>query len=80
MMMKKFEHGKNAKRLTKWEKGLIENANKLVRQYIPKKANFNEFTEHMEKINQVQYKINSEYRGSLNFYALKEASYLNLYK
>jgi IS30 family transposase len=92
MMMKKLEHGKNAKEVTKVavrlltayinsvhsitadngtefadhenivkylktnfffthpyssrEKGLIENTNKLVRQYISKKTNFDEINNH----------------------------------
>ena len=39
-----------------WQKGAIENANKLIRKYIPKKANFNDFTEAY--IKKVQYKLN----------------------
>ena len=27
-----------------WQKGAIENANKLIRKYIPKKANFEDFS------------------------------------
>ena len=37
-----------------WQKGAIENTNKLIRQYIPKKANFDDFNrqkdcEHTEE-------------------------------
>ena len=38
------------------KKGNIENTNKLVRQYIPKKANFDDFTD--KKIASIQKKIN----------------------
>jgi len=48
-----------------WEKGLIEYTNKLIRQYIPKKSNFNEFNDM--KISQIQKKINARPRKKLNF-------------
>jgi IS30 family transposase len=32
-----------------WEKGLIENTNKLIRQYIPKKANLDNFNHQQIK-------------------------------
>ena len=48
-----------------WEKGLIEYTNKLIRQYIPKKSNFNEFNDL--KISQIQKKINARPRKKLNF-------------
>ena len=48
-----------------WEKGLIEYTNKLIRQYIPKKSNFNEFNNL--KISQIQKKINARPRKKLNF-------------
>ena len=40
-----------------WEKGLIENTNKLIRQYIPEKTNFE--TINQQQIKEIQYKINS---------------------
>lgn len=39
-----------------WQKGAIENANKLIRQYIPKGTDFNMITDKF--IKHVQYKIN----------------------
>lgn len=48
-----------------WQKGAIENANKLIRQYIPKGTDFSSLTD--EYIRKVQYKINSRPRKKLNF-------------
>jgi len=59
-----------------WEKGLIENTNKLVRQYIPKKTNFENLNE--QQIKDIQYKINNRPREKLNFYSPKEIFFLNL--
>jgi len=59
-----------------WEKGLIENTNKLIRQYIPKKSNFNEFNQ--QKIKEIQYKINNRPRKNLKFKSPKEIFFLNL--
>jgi IS30 family transposase len=59
-----------------WEKGLIENTNKLVRQYIPKKTNFSKLNE--QQIKEIQYKINNRPRKNLNFYSSKEIFFLNL--
>lgn len=59
-----------------WQKGLIENTNKLIRQYIPKETNFNEFNE--QQIKEIQYKINNRPRAKLNFYSPKEIFFLNL--
>lgn len=39
-----------------WQKGAIENANKLIRKYIPKKANFNEFSD--KTIRKIHSKLN----------------------
>lgn len=48
-----------------WERGLSEYSNKLVRQYIPKKSNFDEFND--KYIKQVQLKINRRPRKALDF-------------
>ena len=61
-----------------YEKGNIENENKLIRQYVPKKTNFD--TLNNQKIKQIQYKINNRPRAKLNFYSPKEIFFLNLQK
>ena len=69
-----------------WEKGLVENTNKLVRwllsvvevQYIPKSTNFDNI--NRQKIKEIQYKINNRPRAKLNFYSPKEIFFLNLQK
>lgn len=48
-----------------WQKGAIENENKLIRQYIPKGTDFRGLSE--EFIKEVQYKINRRPREKLNF-------------
>ena len=48
-----------------WQKGAIENANKLIRKYIPKKANFADFSDR--KIMEIQKKLNRRPRKKLNF-------------
>ncbi len=48
-----------------WEKGLIEYTNKLIRQYIPKKSNFNNYNDL--EIMAIQKKINARPREKLNF-------------
>ena len=59
-----------------WEKGLIENTNKLIRQYIPKGTNLN--TLNKQQIKEIQHKINSRPRKKLNFNSPKEIFFLNL--
>lgn len=53
-----------------WERGLSEYSNKLIRQYIPKKSNFDNF--NPEFIRQVQYKINRRPRKNLEFETPKD--------
>lgn len=48
-----------------WEKGGVENYNKLVRQYIPKRANFDDFSE--QQVAAIQKKINERPRKKLGF-------------
>ncbi len=48
-----------------WQKGAIENANKLIRQYIPKGTDFSTLTDAY--IRKIQYKINRRPRKKLNF-------------
>ena len=48
-----------------WERGLSENTNKLVRQYIPKKTSFEDITD-ME-INEITMKINKRPRKKLGY-------------
>ena len=48
-----------------WERGLNENTNGLIRQYIPKGTYFKEVKE--ENIKEIQYKINRRPRLTLNF-------------
>jgi len=56
-----------------WQKGAVENTNKLIRQYIPKKANFDDFTD--KKIAMIQKKINRRPRQKLNFQTPKYEFY-----
>ncbi len=59
-----------------WEKGLIENTNKLIRQYIPKKTDFRDINNL--QIKEIQYKLNNRPRQNLNFYSPKETFFLYL--
>ncbi|MGC3977229.1 MAG: IS30 family transposase [Paludibacteraceae bacterium] len=59
-----------------WEKGLIENTNKLIRQYIPKHTKFDNINN--QYIKQIQYKINNRPREKLNFHSPKEIFFLSL--
>ena len=48
-----------------WQKGAVENVNKLIRQYIPKKANFNDFSDTY--VRNVAKKLNLRPRKKLGF-------------
>ncbi len=60
-----------------WQKGAIENANKLIRKYIPKKANFDDFSD--KKIMEIQKKLNSRPREKLDFDSPKMRFFKNVY-
>ena len=53
-----------------WQKGAIENTNKLIRQYIPKGTDFRELTDDF--IHSVQLKLNRRPREKLNFSTPKD--------
>ncbi len=53
-----------------WQKGAIENANKLIRQYIPKGTDFSTLSDKF--IHNIQLKINRRPREKLNFKSPKE--------
>ena len=53
-----------------WQKGAVENENKLIRQYIPKGTDISMVTEG--KIKKTQHKLNARPREKLNFYTPKE--------
>lgn len=59
-----------------WQKGAIENANGLIRQYIRKRASFTSLTD--EDIEKIRLKINSRPREKLKFYTPNECFYKNL--
>ncbi len=56
-----------------WERGLNEYTNKLIRQYIPKRTAFDNFTDL--QITQIQHKINRRPREKLNFKNPKQIFY-----
>ena len=56
-----------------WERGLSEYSNKLIRQYIPKQSEFNNFDKDF--IKQVQHKINRRPRKNLKFKIPKDLFY-----
>lgn len=48
-----------------WQKGAVENVNKLIRQYLPKKSNFNDFSD--KYIKNIAKKLNMRPRKKLGF-------------
>ena len=59
-----------------WQKGAIENGNKLVRQYIPKGTDISTVTDR--KIARIKKKINARPREKLNFLTSTEAFFKNI--
>ena len=59
-----------------WQKGLIENTNMLIRQYIPRNDNFSKLTN--EQVAEIQYKINRRPRKKLDFRIPYQEFYLSL--
>lgn len=58
-----------------WQKGGIENLNKLIRQYLPKKCDFAKITER--DIYEIQEKLNNRPRKSNNYLTPNEVFALN---
>lgn len=56
-----------------WQKGAVENTNKLIRQYIPKGMDISTVTD--KRIASIQAKINRRPRAKLNFNTPKEEFY-----
>jgi len=50
-----------------WERGLSEYSNKLIRQYVPKKSDFAQFS--TDYLNQINIKLNNRPRKLLDFYS-----------
>ena len=53
-----------------WEKGRVENMNKLIREYIPKNDTFCDLDD--EKLKEIQEKINNRPRKKLGYYTSNE--------
>ena len=60
-----------------WEKGLVENTNKLIRQYIPKDTDFSSLSD--DYILFVQTELNLRPRKLLNFFSPKQKFLLSLH-
>ena len=61
-----------------WQRGLSENTNKLIRQYIPKKQTFENYNK--QDIKEIQHKINRRPRKKLGYDCPKNIFYLTLDK
>ncbi len=59
-----------------WQKGAVEQTNKLIRQYIPKGANFNNFSQ--KRITMIAKKLNLRPRKKLGFATPKDVFFKNL--
>ena len=60
-----------------WQKGLIENTNMLIRQYIPRNDNFSKLTN--EQVAAIQYKINRRPRKKLDYSSPRQKFLLSLH-
>lgn len=56
-----------------WEKGAIEHANKLIRQFIPKEADLTKYSQR--QLTEIQHLINKRPRKKLNFKSPKDIFY-----
>lgn len=61
-----------------WQKGGVENCNKLLRQYLPRNCNFESITE--EELLVIQEKLNNRPRKNLNFLTPNQVSALKIKK
>jgi len=59
-----------------WQKGAVENGNKLIRQYIPKGTDISKVTDG--KISKIRRKINARPREKLNFSTPTEVFFKNI--
>jgi IS30 family transposase len=59
-----------------WQKGSIENANKLIRQYIPKGASFKDYPPG--RLKRIQHRLNERPRKKLDFNTPKVKFYKQL--
>lgn len=54
-----------------WQKGLVENTNKLIRQYFPRYTNMKKITQDL--VEEIQEKLNNRPRKSLNYFTPNQA-------